>query len=96
MARFDNCVYSDYFAEYSMRLCKHPNHKDCSNAPCKWCTLHETKHNNIDKCPFCKSHKTILLNEYRNNWYVMCYKCKATGPVKKDAREAKEAWNKRA
>ena len=95
MARFSNCIYAKYFAEYSMRLCKHPANKDYSEAPCKGCLLHETNHDNIDKCPFCESHKTVLLNEYPNNWYVHCCNCRASGPVKKDAREAKEAWNKR-
>lgn len=95
MARFDNCVYSDCFAEYSMRLCKHLANKNCSEAPCKGCLLHETDHNNLEKCPFCKSKKVTLLDAYPNKWYVHCYNCKASGPVKKDAREAKEAWNKR-
>lgn len=94
MARFSNCVYAEYFAEYSMRLCKHPKNKGCVEAPCKGCTLHESRNNRLEKCPFCKSSNVTLIDDYRD-WYVQCYKCGARGPVKKDAREAKEAWNKR-
>lgn len=94
MARFSNCVYAEYFAEYSMRLCKHPKNKGCVEAPCKGCTLHESRHNRLEKCPFCKSSNVTLIDGYRD-WYVQCCKCGARGPVKKDAREAKEAWSKR-
>ena len=94
MARFSNCVYAEYFAEYSMRLCKHPKNKGCVEAPCKGCTLHESRHNRLEKCPFCKSSNVTLIDDYRD-WYVQCCKCGARGPVKKDAREAKETWSKR-
>ena len=39
--------------------------------------------------------KTQLARKYSNNWYVYCCNCRASGPVKKDVREAKEAWNTR-
>ena len=95
MARFSNCIYADYFAEYSMRTCNHPKNKGCIEAPCKGCTLHEARRNRLEICPFCKSKDVTLLDEYPNNWYVHCCNCRASGPVKKDAREAKEAWNTR-
>lgn len=97
-SKFNTCVYADYFAEYSMRLCRHPNHKGCTEAPCRGCGLHVTRNSNLEKCHFCGSSNVSLYDEYgggldRVNWKVHCNKCKANGPTKNDAKEAKDAWN---
>lgn len=43
-------------------------------------------------CPFCGCNKIETVFDY-NNSYVMCVKCKATGPDADDNTLAEEAWD---
>jgi uncharacterized Zn finger protein len=48
--------------------------------------------NSIERCPFCKSEKTSLLQLDRREWVVVCDDCGATGPIAYIPVKAREAW----
>ena len=74
MSKHSNCYWGDYFAEYSMNICNHPqNKKHHSDANCRGCKLFVTRRQHRiaelrHEIAVCKSElDDLLAKELRKN-----------------------------